>query len=281
MNAGSRGTVTVSGGTWANSGNLRVGVLGTGTLTMSGGLVSVAGTLQIGTGGVGSRLAVGDLTNNGTLAFNHSDSYTCSDAISGSGVVTKAGDGTLTLNGGNSFTGGVTISAGSLSLGSANAKAERLITGQVGHLHAMRRYAQAARCRRAALSEYFGQAYGTEPCGAYDVCLDEAESLPDSTVTAQKMISCVARVGERFGVRHVCEVLRGAKTEGIQRHSHDRLSTFGLLSLLDQRTAENLVHQLLDQDLLSRSGGDRPVVALNARSWEVMRGERPVVLLEP
>jgi ATP-dependent DNA helicase RecQ len=91
----------------------------------------------------------------------------------------------------------------------------------------------------------------------------------------------VARVGERFGVRHVCEVLRGAKTEGIQRHGHDRLSTFGLLATLDQRAAENLTHQLLDQGLLARSGGDRPVVMLNERSWEVLRGERPVVLLEP
>jgi ATP-dependent DNA helicase RecQ len=160
-------------------------------------------------------------------------------------------------------------------------EAERLIAAQVAHLHSMRRYAQAARCRHAALSEYFGQEYGTAACGACDVCLEETANLPDSTVTAQKIISCVARVGERFGVRHVCEVLRGAKTEGIQRHGHDRLSTFGLLATLDQRAAENLVHQLLDQDLLARSGGDRPVVGLNPRSWEVLRGERPVVLLEP
>jgi len=160
-------------------------------------------------------------------------------------------------------------------------EAARLVAAQGEHLHAMRRYAQAARCRHAALSEYFGQAYAPAACGACDVCLDETESLPESTVTAQKILSCVARAGERFGVRHICEVLRGAKTEGIQRHGHDRLSTFGLLAALDQRTAENLVHQLLDQELLSRSGGDRPVVSLNARSWQVMRGERPVVLLEP
>jgi len=160
-------------------------------------------------------------------------------------------------------------------------EAARLIASQTEHLHAMRRYAQAARCRHAALSEYFGQAYGTEPCGACDVCLGETESLADATVTAQKIISCVARVGERFGVRHVCEVLRGAKTEGILRHGHDRLSTFGLLATLDQRAAENLTHQLLDQGLLGRSGGDRPVVMLNERSWEVLRGGRPVVLLEP
>jgi ATP-dependent DNA helicase RecQ len=157
----------------------------------------------------------------------------------------------------------------------------RLVASQTEHLHGMRRYAQAARCRHAALSEYFGQAYGTESCGACDVCLGETESLPDATVTAQKIISCVARVGERFGVRHVCEVLRGATTDGISRHGHDRLSTFGLLKTLDQRAAENLTHQLLDQGLLERSSGERPVVVLNARSWEVLRGERPVVLLEP
>ncbi len=158
---------------------------------------------------------------------------------------------------------------------------ERLIASQAEHLHAMRRYAQAARCRHAALSEYFGQAYPADTCGACDVCLGETESLPDATVMAQKIISCVARVQERFGVRHVCEVLRGARTDGIVRHGHDQLSTFGLLSTLDQRAAENLVHQLLDQELLSRTGGDRPVVTLNDRSWEVLRGQRSVVLLEP
>ncbi|MFM8291824.1 MAG: DNA helicase RecQ [Planctomycetia bacterium] len=158
---------------------------------------------------------------------------------------------------------------------------EKHIASQLEHLHAMRRYAQAARCRHAALSEYFGQGYPAAACGACDVCLGETGSLPEATVTAQKIISCVARVGERFGVRHVCEVLRGAKTEGVLRHGHDRLSTFGLLAELEQRTAENLVHQLLDQELLARTPGDRPVVTLNAKSWEVLRGTREVVLLEP
>jgi ATP-dependent DNA helicase RecQ len=153
---------------------------------------------------------------------------------------------------------------------------EKHVAAQLEHLHAMRRYAQAARCRHAALSEYFGQAYPGASCGACDVCLGETGSLPDATVTAQKILSCVARVGERFGVRHVCEVLRGAKTEGVARHS-----TFGLLADLEQRAAENLVHQLLDQELLSRTPGDRPVVTLNEKSWEVLRGGREVVLLEP
>ncbi|MBL6712430.1 MAG: DNA helicase RecQ [Pirellulales bacterium] len=160
-------------------------------------------------------------------------------------------------------------------------EAEAFIASQLEHLHAMRRYARAARCRHRGLSEYFGQDYNEASCGACDVCLGETESLPDATVVAQKILSCVYRVEQRFGVRHVCEVLRGAKTEGVERHRHDQLSTYGLLAGLDQRSCENLVHQLLDQGLLTRSEGDRPVVQLAEAAWEVLRGNQQVVLLAP
>jgi len=156
-------------------------------------------------------------------------------------------------------------------------EAEAFIASQLEHLHAMRRYARAARCRHRGLSEYFGQDYNEASCGACDVCLGETESLPDATVVAQKILSCVYRVEQRFGVRHVCEVLRGAKTEGVERHRHDQLSTYGLLAGLDQRSCENLVHQLLDQGLLTRSEGDRPVVQLAEAAWEVLRGNQQVV----
>ena len=160
-------------------------------------------------------------------------------------------------------------------------EAEGFITSQLEHLHAMRKYARAARCRHRGLSEYFGQAYSEASCGACDVCLWETESLPDATVVAQKILSCVYRVEQRFGVRHVCEVLRGAKSDGVIRHGHDRLSTYGLLATLDQRSCENLVHQLLDQGLLVRSSGDRPVVQLAEAAWGVLRGNEEVVLLTP
>ncbi len=163
----------------------------------------------------------------------------------------------------------------------SEAEAEPFIASQLEHLHAMRRYARATRCRHKALSEYFGQAYGESSCGACDVCLGETESLPDATIVAQKILSCVYRVEQRFGVRHVCEVLRGAKTDGVIRHGHDQLSTYGLLANLDQRSCENLVHQLLDQGLLNRSEGDRPVIQLAESAWGVLRGDDEVVLVAP
>ena len=160
-------------------------------------------------------------------------------------------------------------------------EAEGFIASQLEHLHAMRRYARASRCRHRGLSEYFGQTYSEPSCGACDVCLGETENLPDATVVAQKILSCVYRVEQRFGVRHVCEVLRGAKTDGVVRHGHDQLSTYGLLANLDQRSCENLVHQLLDQGLLTRSEGDRPVIQLTEAAWGVLKGGDEVVLTAP
>ncbi|RWC18646.1 MAG: hypothetical protein EOS27_33695, partial [Mesorhizobium sp.] len=60
---------------------------------------------------------LGDVTNNGTLAFNRSDAYTFAGLISGSGTVNQAGSGTTILTADNGYTGGTTISAGTLQLG--------------------------------------------------------------------------------------------------------------------------------------------------------------------
>ena len=148
-------------------------------------------------------------------------------------------------------------------------------------LHRMRDFANAPVCRHRALSEYFGQRYEPPSCGACDVCLDETEVIPDGAVIAQKILSCVARVGQRFGVNHVVDVLRGAHTEMVQSCRHDRLSTYGLLKDLDRKTLVNLVHQLVDQGLLDRGSPEKPILKLNAASWEVMRGKRQVRLIKP
>jgi ATP-dependent DNA helicase RecQ len=142
----------------------------------------------------------------------------------------------------------------------------------------MQRYCRALKCRHRALSEHFGQDYARENCGACDVCLGEVEGLEDATVEAQKILSCVARVGQRFGVGHVVDVLAGAETERIRQLGHDRLSTCGLMSDVPRKKLMGMIYELIDQGLLVRTGGDRPVLTLNEASWEVMRGARTVQL---
>src|SRR5207245_3230781 len=112
------------------------------------------------------------------------------------------------------------------------------------------RYARGAICRHKALVEYFGQKYTAEHCGACDLCLGDTEPVADAQVIAQKILSCVARVKERFGIGHVAAVLRGDSTEGINRWSHDKLSTYGLLADCRKDDLRQWVYQLISQEVL-------------------------------
>ena len=143
-NAGSQGTVTVTGAgsTWRNGSGVNIGNSGTGTLTIAnGGLVTVngpiviannagsIGTLNIGTGAGNPAAAPGTLTTQsvvfgagtGTLNFNHtSANYVFAPAISGNGTVNVLA-GTTTLTGANSYSGATNVNAGTLRAGAPNA----------------------------------------------------------------------------------------------------------------------------------------------------------------
>ncbi len=148
-------------------------------------------------------------------------------------------------------------------------------------LEQMRRLCTAVRCRHRALSEYFGQPYSKADCEACDICLDEVEGVTDATVTAQKILSCVKRTGERFGAAHIVDVLLGANTESVRRWRHEEVTTYGLMKDTDRKSLTNMLYQLVDEGLLERTNGERPVLRLNESSWSVLRGERAVRLLQP
>ena len=148
-------------------------------------------------------------------------------------------------------------------------------------LEHMRRFCTGVHCRHRKLSEYFGQEYSKPNCAACDLCLNEVEGLADATVTAQKILSCVARAGERFGAEHIVDVLLGANTERVRRWRHEELSTYGLMKGTNRKTLINMLYQLLDDGLLERTAEERPVLRLNDASRDVLRGKRTVRLLQP
>ena len=104
------------------SGGGSMAQLGAGTLTLTGnntyagGTTISSGTLQIGNGGTSGSVA-GDILDNAALAFNRGDNITYASVISGSGSLAQLGAGTLTLTGNNTYTGGTTISSGTLQIG--------------------------------------------------------------------------------------------------------------------------------------------------------------------
>lgn len=159
----------------------------------------------------------------------------------------------------------------------------------------MQQIVGSARCRHAALSEYFGQRYvppvhrardeadaatsgATVGCGACDVCLGELEAVPDATTIARKILSCVYRVGQRFGTAHVADVLKGSKAAKIIERGHDQLSTFGLLKDVPRERIVQYIQQLVDMGLLEVEVGDYPLLRLASASGPVLKGERDVSL---
>ena len=148
------------------------------------------------------------------------------------------------------------------------------------HLEEMARYCRGAVCRHRALVRYFGQDYAKENCEACDLCLGETQVLPDSSVIAQKIVSCVARVRESFGVGHVVSVLRGETIAQVTSRGHDKLSTFGLLKEVPKAELRDWVYQLVGQGVILQTDGEYPLLKLNAESWEVMRGTKQARLVQ-
>jgi ATP-dependent DNA helicase RecQ len=164
------------------------------------------------------------------------------------------------------------------SAAEANAAPEFLAAG-LQQLGEMAGYCRGAVCRHRALVRYFGQEYDAPNCGACDLCLGDTTDVPDARVVAQKILSCVARVREGFGVAHVLDVLRGADTAAVRNRGHHELSTYGLLKEVPKPDLRDWVHQLIGQGVLAQADGEYPLLKLTPASWAVMRGERDVRLI--
>jgi ATP-dependent DNA helicase RecQ len=131
-----------------------------------------------------------------------------------------------------------------------------------GLMRDLERYAASVGCRHRHLVSYFGEHYTREDCGACDYCLDELEAVPEPALLARKVLSCVARVGQRFGALHVTNVLRGTATDQVSARRHDVLSTFGLLSDCTVPEVRGYIEQLIAYGLLRQTEDEYPVLAL-------------------
>jgi ATP-dependent DNA helicase RecQ len=138
-------------------------------------------------------------------------------------------------------------------------------------LRDMERYATGVGCRHRHLVEYFGDRHDTGRCGACDVCLDELELAEEPVVLARKILSCVARVGQRFGAAYVANVLRGNANEQVVARRHDALSTFGLLRDLSVAEVRGCIEQVIGQGLLVQTNTEYPVLMLTAKGTALLK----------
>lgn len=132
-------------------------------------------------------------------------------------------------------------------------------------------YCETAECRRRFLLRYFGESY-PEDCSNCDNCLDVAETW-DGTVPAQMALSCVYRTGQRFGVVHLTDVLRGALNDKVKGLGHDRIKTFGVGKDFSEKEWRSIFRQLLAAGYLTPATGPHPGLKLSEKSWGVLKGE--------
>ncbi|MCA6597628.1 MAG: DNA helicase RecQ [Pseudanabaena sp. M046S1SP1A06QC] len=137
-------------------------------------------------------------------------------------------------------------------------------------------YAEGVTCRRAILLRYFGENFHGN-CRNCDNCLTP-KPMEDWTVESQKFLSCVARTKERFGAGHIIDVLRGSRKEKVLQHQHDQLSTYGIGKDRSLDEWRQLSRSLIHQGYLTQTTDGYAILKLNDRSWEVMRGQRNVLL---
>jgi ATP-dependent DNA helicase RecQ len=140
-------------------------------------------------------------------------------------------------------------------------------------LRQMERYAASVGCRHRHLSEYFGDTFPKDGCAACDYCLDELEHAAAPVVLARKILSCIVRVGQRFGATHVAGVLRGQASEQVLARGHEKLSTFGLLPQASVAEVRGYIEQLAGLGLLQQTDDAYPVLRLTAKGIELLKDE--------
>lgn len=133
-------------------------------------------------------------------------------------------------------------------------------------------FCETRRCRRKYLLNYFGE-QAPDYCGTCDTCIYKPE-LSDQTIVAQKIMSAVARVNERFGMGYIADLLRGSNSEKIKTE-HKALKVYGIGKDKPKNEWIHYSKELLSAGYLQMSNSEYPVLQLTEKSKNVLfHGEK-------
>lgn len=148
------------------------------------------------------------------------------------------------------------------------------IPEELKKLQGMVDYCHTENCLQQFIIHYFGD-MEAQPCGRCGNCLDERESQ-DVTKEAQMILSCVVRMGQKFGKAITAQVLTGSRNKKVIEFGFDRLSTYGILKHHSAKEVSNLIEFMISQDLLAVAQGQFPTIFVAEGGKEVLLGKRQV-----
>ncbi|RDW22336.1 DNA helicase RecQ [Oceanobacillus arenosus] len=142
-------------------------------------------------------------------------------------------------------------------------------------LQEMINYCHTHSCLSSFILEYFDDKVTKITCGHCSNCVERQEK-EDITEEAQMILSCVKRMGERFGVGMTAKVLKGSRDKKLKEFRLDQLTTYGIMSAYTEKELTERIHFLIAERLLATEEGKFPTLKLNQNSVDVLKGKRPV-----
>ena len=143
-------------------------------------------------------------------------------------------------------------------------------------LNAMLGFCEITSCRRQALLAYFDD-HLPNPCGNCDTCLEPADTW-DGTESARMALSTAYLTGQRFGVSHLIDVLRGSEGEKIFQFEHHKISVYGIGKALSNDQWRSVFRQLVARGFLSVDLERFGALRLEERCRPLLRGEETIEL---
>lgn len=148
------------------------------------------------------------------------------------------------------------------------------IKQELEKLQSMVDYCHTENCLQEFILKYFGE-IDTNACGRCGNCIDARESI-DVTKEAQMVMSCMIRMGQRFGKLLIAQVVTGSKNKKIAELSFDSLSTYGIMKEKSAKEVSDFIEFLISQELIAVQHGTYPTLYVAPMGKEVLLGKQKV-----
>lgn len=126
-------------------------------------------------------------------------------------------------------------------------------------------------CLRQNLLRYFGE-NGKDYCGNCSNCAAISEEK-DRTEEARKILSCILRTKQQYGMSMIIQILRGSKNKRILSNHLDEVSTYGLMSEYSASEIEDMMHHMMVKGYIEQTPGDYSVIRMKKRAMALLKGK--------
>ena len=148
---------------------------------------------------------------------------------------------------------------------------------EIKKLQKMIDFCESKECLRSFILKYFGEGNVREYCTNCSNCLNNDE-LRDYTIEAQKVLSCVYRTKERYGISVLIDILRGMTGPKIINDKLNELTTYGIMKDYSSKFIRDFIKILIEYGYVSLKDGTYSMLKLNEKSYKILKSQLKVML---